>query len=301
MKYIISGAAGWMGRATLHVLINQLGVEPSLIVGIGTKRSEIELKDGKSIPVKRWSDLPEKQSDLDIFFHYAFITRDKLNQISLNNYIRENKKITAEAIDLIRKYKPKHVVSVSSGAVYSGFGSTTMVDDLFNNPYGTLKLEEEKALLSVTEEYGSSLTVARLWNLSGEDIQNVYPFALSNFILDALNYSKITIRSESLVFRRYVDARQLAILLYHLAQQNRTIIFDTGGPLIELRDLAKEIANQIGKIEIIAPQTRHDLDPDRYYSESYIFELLCSEILNTEPLGMSDQVQATIAGLKFKK
>jgi hypothetical protein len=75
-----------------------------------------------------------------------------------------------------------------------------LVDDLSNNPYGTLKVKEEKALKLSTEQCGSSLTITRLWNLSGKDIQNTTPFALSNFILDALAYSKINIQSKNLVF-----------------------------------------------------------------------------------------------------
>jgi nucleoside-diphosphate-sugar epimerase len=298
MKYCISGVTGWMGRATAHVLINSLGIDPKLVVGIGSKNGQLVLEGGATISVQKWSDLQDLNGYLDTFFHYAFVTKDKLNQMPLPDFILNNQKITDEAVNIIQKYSPKHVVSVSSGAVYADFGSTILVDDLMNNPYGTLKAKEEESLMSSTEDCGSSLTLTRLWSLSGKDIQNTSPFALSNFILDAITNSKIDIQSEHLVFRRYVDARELASLLCNLAQANRSIIFDTGGPLVEIRDLAKEVANQIGGVEITAPFAQFGSKADRYYSESNRYEELYYEVFKAKSSDITKQVENTISGLK---
>jgi UDP-glucuronate decarboxylase len=300
MKYVISGITGWLGHAALHVLTSERGVSSSDIVGIGRKRGDIPCGDGQSVKILDWDQAAESIREPSVFLHFAFLTRDKINTLGVEDFIRGNREIIKSATNLISAVRPTHVISVSSGAVYQNPDLGTLANDILLNPYGVLKLEEEVALNSISSSVGASCVISRLWSLSGQDVQNTSPFALYDFIVEALTHKTISIRADHKVFRSYVDARELISLLLAVSETGKSLTFDTGGKVIEIGDLAALIAESFPGTEILDSERSENPLEDRYYSRNTIYDELCNKYLGRAPLSIASQIQNSIAGIKSR-
>lgn len=298
MTYLISGISGWLGRASVHVLMEKFDVKAREIVGIGREREKISIGHGESITVLTWDDVLISDIKPKAFLHFAFVTKDKLSALGLEQFVDSNRSIIQSVQRVIRALKPECVLTVSSGAVYKNFGSSDLHISLKEEPYGFLKLEEENAIIASSREIGAAHVINRLFNLSGADVQNTEPFVLANFILSALSDKRIVIKSDFEVFRRYIDARELLELLLVIANRNESIVFDSGGPLIEIRSLAEIIARKIdGHVRIDDPGISPRKNASRYYSTNNTYDEFCLDLLTKPPTGIDQQVQNTISGL----
>ena len=298
MKYVISGIGGWLGHAAVHVLKHQRGVSSLDIIGIGREAGDIRIGEGDPIKVLSWAQASTMTTKSVTFLHFAFSTRDKINSLGMQEYVRSNREIIQNATGFITAVKPIRVILASSGAVYEKTGNQEFATDIVKNPYGVLKLEEELEVSQVCKSVGATCVISRVWSLSGQDLQNTKPFVLANFILDAMKYGQISIKSDFRVFRRYVDARELLLLMLTIAESKTSCNFDSGGPLVEIRDLAQEVAHQLpGEVKIVNPVLSETKSDDRYYSLSDTYEVLCQKYLGTNSLSLPQQVQNTIAGL----
>jgi hypothetical protein len=111
---------------------------------------------------------------------------------------------------------------------------------------------------------------------------------------------EIIINSNFHVLRRYCDIGQLLDLLLEQSFQGINISFDSGGQLIELRDLAGIIKKTLNSnSSIISKPIDSYLTPDKYYSQSDQFESLIREFLNQDSLSIESQVLNTAKNLSF--
>jgi hypothetical protein len=81
-------------------------------------------------------------------------------------------------------------------------------------------------------------------------------------------------------------------LLLRIASNGRSLTFDSGGPLVELGDLAKQIAEQIQDVEIARSELISEHE-DSYFPRSHEYENLCKEF-GIEPLKLNEMVEITI-------
>lgn len=300
MHYVISGIHGWLGHAAVNVLKKDRDVTSENILGINRTSGEVLIGPGNPIKVATWDEATALASGPITFLHFAFLTRDKIDSFGQDEFTRMNRELIRAASQFIHETRPISVISASSGAVYENSETQELTTDLKRNPYGVLKLEEEAAIALACKDVGATRVIVRLWNLSGQDIQNTPPFVIANFILDALSRSEICIESDFRVFRRYVDARELILLMLTIAESDTTLLFESGGPLVEIRDLAREIALQLPKeITINDPRILNQERDNRYYSRSDQYEELCRKYLQHEPLSITGQVKNTIHGLSL--
>jgi hypothetical protein len=109
-----------------------------------------------------------------------------------------------------------------------------------------------------------------------------------------LKKKKIIIHSENMVFRRYCDASEFIGVLVNCAMKENFRIFNSGGPLVELGELAKIISDQIDNCRI-EREAITDLAPDRYFPKDQSYEEMASE-LGILPLSIEQQVARTIRG-----
>ena len=287
---VISGIRGWLGNSAVNVLVDDFSVDPSKIVGIGSQRN-IEKIGNHSYDVKTWKDFSHGLKDVQLFLHFGFLTRDKVAKMPFEEYLLKNREITDQALDFIKINSPMAVVNVSSGAVFNPPTFTNLANDLSHNPYGFLKLEEEKKLQELCAKKNIGIVINRLWGLSGIDVKNKEPYALYEFIKKAQENKTIEIKSKNLVFRRYVNDRQLMRLLLKLAFQSETIIFDSGGPLVEIEDLANLVIRTLSSKSNISKRI---IDPqaikDEYFSKNSKFEEIFVLHMNETLLSLEDQI-----------
>ena len=283
----VTGATGWLGKELINVLTN-LDIQNLELDLISSSEREIEVNNRK---FKTNIFTKNRLINTDIYFDFAFLTREKIRTLGKERYIEMNNSIIHNSIDLIKRKHPKTVILASSGAVYRQ-GFKHFQED--NNLYSDLKLMQEEKIGEACIDIGVNLIVTRIFNLSGNGINKVNTFAIAELISRAFQNQTLQIRSNYLVYRRYCDISQLLNLLLKLHEINFTGTFDSGGVKIELRDLARTIVKQLrSKCELDFADIGKDSPPDEYFSKSNLYEELLVKCLNERPLLISKQIVNT--------
>ena len=283
----VTGATGWLGKELINILTN-LNIENLELDLISSTEREIEVNKRR---FKTNIFTKTRLIETDIYFDFAFLTREKLLTLGKDRYAEMNKWIISNSIDLIKRKHPKTVILASSGAVY-GQGFNNFKED--NNIYSQLKLMQEEKIGAVCSDIGVNLIISRIFNLSGNGINKINTFVIAELISRAFQNQKVQIKSNYLVYRRYCDISQLLNLLLKLHEINFTGIIDSGGIKIELRDLARTIIKQLrSNSEIDFSDIGKDSSPDEYFSKSNLYDELLVECLNEKPLLISEQIANT--------
>jgi nucleoside-diphosphate-sugar epimerase len=252
----------------------------------------MDVAELSAIPVEDFLNL-SPSAEIDGIIHLAFLTRDKVDSLTFEKYVKMNNIITSKAVDLIKTVRPKWIVNVSSGAV---FNSTTkeLEQNLEKNPYGFLKLIEERELKMTSHAVGANLVIGRLWGASGKFMQLNRAYALSDFIFQAYKENRIVIKSNKTVLRRYVDSEVFMGVLIESALIGRDLVIDSGGPLVEIGELASAVGNAFKVEEILRPKT-FSTEIDDYYPRGEQFSTFAREF-NLPIIGIRQQVANTIMG-----
>ena len=283
----VTGATGWLGKELINLLTN-LDIQNLELDLISSSEREIEVNNRK---FKTNIFTKNRLINTDIYFDFAFLTREKIRTLGKERYIEMNNSIIHNSIDLIKRKHPKTVILASSGAVYRQ-GFKHFQED--NNLYSDLKLMQEEKIGEACIDIGVNLIVTRIFNLSGNGINKINTFAIAELISRAFHNQTLQIRSNYLVYRRYCDISQLLNLLLKLHEINFTGTFDSGGVKIELRDLARTIVKQLrSKCELDFADIGKDSPPDEYFSKSNLYEELLVKCLNERPLLISKQIVNT--------
>jgi len=291
MRIAITGASGWLGRATIATLLES-GVDFGDINCFSSESKIITIENREF----QCSPISELQNchNIDVFVHLAFLTRDKVIKSDLSNYKSLNREITGLACNFITRSKPRSVITISSGAVFDAPDYTTLADSLDSNPYGYLKIEEEKRLTDSCLASDSNLIINRLWGLSGQDIQNKKPYALADFIHRAKTDSVIEVNSSHKVWRRYVDARELMALCLAIATSGNNATFNSGGPLVEIGDLARLVVETLNSNSKVNRKTAVGLGKqDIYYPKDQSYQDLLRKYQKKDPIGLKYQILRT--------
>ena len=292
--YLISGATGWLGRATINHLLNNVGTPPKEIFALGS-RERIERFGPHEIQIYTNQSIP-KNLKVKIYFDFAFVTREYVNRLGVTKYAEANREIISRSEALLDEMRPGCVFLASSGAVYDSIekkGSSTI--------YGALKLEQEERIRIKCKEIDSRLSICRIFNLSGAFITKSETFALANFLTSANESRQITVLAQNEVFRRYCNDEELIALILAMYQDNFAYEFDSGGYLVELRELAKIVKECVGNDVIIntAP-INSNLEASTYFSKSQKYEELVKKYFGNLPKPLREQVEDTYQGIISK-
>ena len=296
MNVIVSGANGWLGRSSLWC-ISQFK-EFNSIYPVTRSEANIAIQD-LNFKSLNYTDILNEDISIDGFIHLPFITRDKVGIEDNNKYISENLKLISWALEVIRKHKPKWIISISSGAVYKNGNNTSNELELNveKNPYGFLKNIEETLIRSEAEIIHSNYVCARLWGATGEDIQNYKPYAIGDFISSAIKSNVINVKSTSNIKRNFVDSRQLMAILVKEAIAGNDLTIDSYGNEISIRDLAQKVGSQFEGCSVNMPEQYQIHESDNYVPLKDDFLKLYSK-WGIDKLTIDEQISITIKGIK---
>lgn len=281
LRYVITGASGWLGRATLDILEAMLGEETSgRIHAFGSHSRKLRLLSGLEIAVEHLDSLADlSPRHRYVFLHFAFLTRDKLQTAGSEALVASNESIRHTVIAATARLDLAGLILSSSGAVYADTGR--LETDPVGNPYGFMKHEDEVAFADVAGRRNFPLTIARVFNLSGPHINKVEKYVLGSILQGALRGGPIRLHAAHPVIRSYVDVRDvIAVALSTVADTERppTFLFETAGEKeIEIGALAR-LASEIvsgGEVEIIRPAVAKE-PVDRYVGEPAAFKALAA-------------------------
>ena len=297
--YIVTGATGWVGKTMLHELQKVLDRDSfnETVYAFASKDSFIQstgFNTGRiQIPIYSLSSLLEivghKKNVLII--HAAFLTKDRIPEIGIDQYIKTNKSITEKVDSLINKVSSCRLSLMSSGAV-ARIGNEDSDQAMKLNPYGSLKLEEEKILSNSAETQ-----IFRIYALSGRFIRDPHKFALGDFLMKARAGLPIIISSPKPVIRGYGHAGDIAKCAIRWLQGNASkgSIISTVSNELSLSELAEIISSIYSLPPIRSMQVTKD-ERDEYTSNSSIFKSFASQC-NVDLASMTDQILDTSLGI----
>ena len=288
--FVVTGGGGWIGQATLEMLDSALGDELTQRVSVfGSSNRDLTLRSGRTIPSRELKHITDISNRPTYFLHYAFLTKDKLADRSVESFVAANQKITNMVVAAIEKSTALGIFTPSSGAVYKK-GTHILDDNLQTNAYGMMKLADEKIFSELTAKKNSPLCMPRLFNLSGPFINKIDLYALASMIKAVQDGKPITIRAAHRVVRSYIhvaDLINLAIDMLLNPQPDDCPIFDTAGDeVVEMNDLAELIRATIGTpaTTIERPAMIADKD-DVYVGDATVMkDMLGSRSLNLSSL-----------------
>jgi len=285
-KVLITGASGWFGKTAI-ALTKTTGVT---YLATGSRPRVIEI-DGNKEKVE--------SHDLDLISAFqptvvidaAFLTRDKLSLIGAERYVKINRtllelSIEIAGLDSVRKY-----VGFSSGAAVHLAGQTSF--NVSENPYAALKRDYEERVLRIGKTLKASISIPRVFSVTGAYVTKPNLFAFSNIILQAMS-GEIEIQAKNRVFRRYAPVEDVIAVATSQKNQNAPIVFDTGGELLEIGELAKMASVAGGTGAEIFRTTNPKMPDDNYFSNGKDWTRVSAE-QNLPQLGARQQVEMLAA------
>jgi hypothetical protein len=174
------------------------------------------------------------------------------------------------------------VVNISSGAA---LGTS-------ENPYGALKLEEERRALELVNNH-RSVVVARAWSVSGPLVVRPDRYLFSSLIVQALS-GVVSVHSEKEVWRRYIGVDDLLAVAIADAASNRSGVLDSGGPLVEAGKLAHRIAD-LADATVSSRTLDSSLPPDFYASNNEDW-IASTRFHSYVPADLDEQILRVLSG-----
>jgi len=297
-KVLISGATGWLGTESVaRVLEGKFeGVTEQNLLLCSSDGRNLKLDSSNILPTVKLQTLSGDKGikDLEGFLHLAFLTKDKSADYSFSDYVAKNIALISTACEIIERDKPKWVVVVSSGAIIDR-NSLEVENNVVRNPYGFCKRIEEVLLADAARKVGANIVIGRLWGGTGLHMPIKRAYAISDFIETFKESGAIKITSGGDVMRRYCDAGDFMEVLVKSAIRGDNTTIDSGGPIIELGDLAELLISVTGTGSI--SRSSEPSAVDDYYPRGMGFEELARSV--GVPLhDISEQVSRTLTSHK---
>lgn len=300
-RFAVTGASGWLGRTTLDVLARAMGDDAFLqrVTGFASAPKDVVLRSGLVVPLRPLKELRNLDPAPTHLVHLAYQTRNRVAELGLGPYIQANVEITSLVLDALQRHRPRGVFATSSGAVYAPEGG--FVTDVESNPYGSLKYQEELVVRRAAGDIGARSVVARVFSVAGAYITKPELYALGELIMGALAGAPLALRARGPVVRSYCAAADLIRLgiLALLSPGARTDeIFDSGGTVVEVGELAEQVTSVLGVGDLpIERAMAPDVAVDRYVGDVDQMAALASGY-GMQLQSLSEQILDTAAYLQ---
>lgn len=298
-KIIVTGATGWVGKTFLIELqkwITQnefnntvwaFASSPKSINSVMYPENQI------SIPIRALTELDKcDSSDNALVFHSAFLTRNKISQYGLETFKEINESITEEISKYVERCKYARVISISSGAAEESEKRKEISFAKTNNPYGYLKLREEKRLREIAQTQ-----VLRIYALTGRYITNAKSYAIGDLLIQAMKKKRLKVNSPNPVIRSYVSARDIAKYSIRWLMSNEITRNPIGASthITTIAELAKIIARYYNLEEPEIEIRRNK--PNSYCCSPVEFDQQLKRFY-IKPMNLIDQIKNTAEGIK---
>ena len=281
-RVLVLGAGGWFGTT----LLDQLkGYSDRDVLAIASTARQHQVGQ-RTWNLRTWDFDAVKGFQPTLVANFAYLTRERFDATNPQAYIDANLALQAQFLEAAQLPSVSTALTVSSGAAIA------YRDD--DNPYGRMKAaEEQQALDLVTDE--RRVVVARAWSVSGPFVRRPRAYAFSDFILQAPS-GHIHITADRLVFRRYVDVGDYLRVCLIRAEQGWSGVVDSGGPLVEMQELAEQIRDIVEPTAVITRAELSKSSPSVYASDDQSWLAACM-LAGMTPHTLPEQVEATHRGL----
>ena len=239
-QLVIYGANGWVGRS-LIATVNRREFQTSFprLLLLGSKTRLIEI-DGRKYQIYGPGLAHERIERGAVFINSAFLRREFLRDMTVPEYTHRIEEISSLPLDILQKLELGCFINLSSGAAAQFERSVYDYEDT----YGELKYKWEREFEKTCTKLGQIFLNCRIFNLSGRFLNEFNYLALSTLIRKALRGEVLVVNSPN-TFRTFIDAEQLCNVLLRLAINGFNGKLDSGGHLVNMRELAETISEII--------------------------------------------------------
>ena len=201
----------------------------------------------------------------------AFVTREKLPALGHKAYVETNQKLIDQSLAIAALPSVRKYIGFSSGATVHLAGHASF--SLEENPYAAQKRIYESRIEEIAGSLQVDVSVARVWSVTGSYCTKPESFAFTDLIAQAKR-GLIEIYSKHIVYRRYCAVEDVLAVAMLPKKPGSNSIFNSGGELIELSELAKLIVKLVSPAADIRCQVNPDLPSDNYHPDSEDWEEL---------------------------
>ena len=259
-RVLVTGAGGWFGRTAI-AMTREAGLE---LLATGSKDQQIEI-DGQSQSVQAQSLEIIAAFKPTVVIDTAFVTRERLTILGHKTYVDTNQRLINESLAIAALPSVRKYIGFSSGATMHLAGNTSF--SLEENPYAAQKRIYERKISEIAADLQSDISVARVWSVTGSYCTKPDTFAFTDLIAQA-KFGLIEVKAKRPVYRRYCALEDVLAIAMLPTATGSNPIFNTGGELIELGDLAKLVVDLVNPNAEIRRQIDPQLPSDDYYSDS---------------------------------
>jgi UDP-glucose 4-epimerase len=209
-KYLVTGAAGFIGSAVSRRLIEQghkvISIDNLSTGSLDNVPEGVDLYQGDCQDQEIFSKLP--QCKYDAIFHIAGQSSGEISFDDPIYDLRTNAESTLLLLKFALQVDCRRFIFASTMSVYgTGKGEAVSESDALNPEsfYGVGKIASEK-YLSIYEKYGISSTSLRLFNVygPGQNLDNYRQGMISIFLAQMMRDKKLLIKGSLERFRDFV-------------------------------------------------------------------------------------------------
>lgn len=300
----VTGAGGWLGQATLEMLEESLGREGlrDRVAAYGSTRRTMELRSGTAVQVEPLSELARSRrlrGTAHLLAHYAFVTREHVGEMPAADYLAHNRAISDTVTAHAAKAPVAGIFVPSSGAVYGL--DRSLANDLAQNPYGALKLADERRFLDLAARPGGpGVVIFRVFNLSGPFLNKAERYVLGSILTDIARGGPIRLLADHPVVRSYVHVRDVVDLAFAamlgVAPVPQAPVDTAGDREVEVGELAQLALEVLGRPHLLVERPPLTGPADRYVGDRTAFAELAAAA-GVVPAPLRTQVADTAAYL----
>jgi nucleoside-diphosphate-sugar epimerase len=252
-RVLVLGASGWFGREFSALM--SVSESDCVVLEVPGPSSGVSVSEGQ---VRDFAPT--------VILNFAFLTRERVAQEGIETFTRVNEELTNRFLLLAELPSVRSCVTVSSGAAVTES----------SEPYGRLKAaEESRALALATDE--RSVVVARAYAVSGGYVRRPRDYAFSDFILQAHD-GFVRVQADRPVFRRYCAVPDVLAVALRSVIRGRSGVFDTGGDLVEMGDLAHDVVALVNPRAEVERAVLVTEVPSAYHSDDLQWREWCGAV-----------------------
>ncbi|OIN47892.1 hypothetical protein BLL37_10655 [Pseudomonas azotoformans] len=297
VDFVVIGATGWLGQATLEYLLLKLApADRSRVHAVASTARPLLLRDGSVVQVQALSSLPALRTVRPaLVFHYAFQTKDRVGANSHEAYTLLNLSIREALLQFVDANPIAGLFVPSSGAAYAGMDAANHSDGAI---YGRCKLDDERAFEAIGLQHRFPVVSPRVFNVSGPYINKHNLYALASIISACLSGEPIRLHATHQVVRSYYSVTDLIELCCRLVFSARgqgpiCHVFDTvGTEVVEVGELALRCQALLAPHVAIERPPLCEKPADRYVGDATAIREF-ERALQITPLGLDQQIKLT--------
>lgn len=256
-RFVLTGPSGWIGNAMLTYLAERMGgALGGRVRAFASEDRIMHLPSGESLAVRDLSSICPDDVDGAHVIHLAYLTKDKVDAVGERRFFDTNLAIDDHLLAALSLARPASLFVASSGAAALAAQGVDL------HPYGMAKLRQEARFLQWAKSADVPTIAGRIFNIAGPYINKLDAYAISNFIVQALDRGEIHVQGGVPGFRSSLHVRDLCALILDagLRGVGREGPIDLcGAEVFEMGDIAAMIAARMGDIPIRRVAVRHDM------------------------------------------